>query len=152
MGDQYVSDYMTRNLITFTPETPIDDAIATILKHRISGAPVVDDLGKLVGMLSETDCIKTLMDGPYNNLPGGNGMVSNYMTRNVTTIGSNETILDLAYKFLNSAFRRFPVVDKGRLVGQISRSDILKVILKHKPKLAHSPSSWRGREPKDKGA
>lgn len=150
MDKQFVRDYMAKNLITLTPETSVDDAIATIFKKKISGAPVVGPKGELVGMFSETDCIKTLMDGPYNNLPGGNGTVSDYMTRNVTTISGDESILDLAYKFLNSNFRRFPVIEKDRLVGQISRSDILRVILKHRPKLAHSPSSWKGREPQDK--
>lgn len=147
METQTVRKHMAKDLITFQPGTDIDDAMATILKHKISGAPVVDGAGKLVGMLSESDCIKTILDGPYNNLPGGNGTVESYMSRNVITIDADKTILDLAYQFLNTNFRRFPVIDKGRLVGQISRSDILKAIKKVKPKLSHSPSSWKGREP-----
>jgi len=147
METQIVRKHMAKDLITFRPETDIDDAMASILKHKISGAPVVDGTGKLVGMLSESDCIKTILEGPYNNLPGGNGKVESYMSRNVITIDADKTILDLAYQFLNTNFRRFPVIDKGRLVGQISRSDILKAIKKVKPKLSHSPSSWKGREP-----
>ncbi len=149
---QTVKKYMATDLITFKPETGIDEAMKIILKHKITGAPVVDDHGRLVGMLSESDCIKTILDGPYNNLPGGTGTVSNYMSRKVVTIDVNKTILELAYEFMNTAYRRFPVIEKGKLVGQISRSDILRAIIKSRPKLDHAPSSWKGREPQDKGA
>ncbi len=74
------------------------------------------------------------------------------MTRKVTTIDIDKSILDLAYQFTATAFRRFPVIEKGRLVGQISRSDVLKVIVRMKPKLDHAPSSWKRRMPQDKGA
>ena len=152
IDEQTVKQYMATDLITFSPETDIDHAIQTILKNKISGAPVTDKHGKLVGMLSESDCIKTILEGPYNNLPGGTGSVSDYMSRKVVTIDVNKTILELAYEFMNTAYRRFPVIDRGKLVGQISRSDILKAIQKRRPKVAHSPSSWKGREPQDKGA
>ena len=152
VDEQTVRQYMATDLITFSPETAIEDAIKTILKHKISGAPVTDQHGKLVGMLSESDCIKTILEGPYNNLPGGTGTVSDYMSRKVTTIDVDKTILELAYEFMNTSFRRFPVIDRGRLVGQISRSDILKAIQKRRPKVDHAPSSWKGREPQDKGA
>ncbi len=152
IDEQSVKQYMATDLITFAPETDIDQAIRTILKHKISGAPVTDKHGQLVGMLSESDCIKTILEGPYNNLPGGTGSVADYMSRKVVTIDVDTTILELAYKFMNTAYRRFPVIKHGKLVGQISRSDILKAIQKRRPKLDHSPSSWKGREPQDKGA
>ena len=149
---QTVRKYMATHLITFNPDTDIDEAIRTILKHKISGAPVVDKHGKLVGMLSESDCIKTILEGPYNNLPGGTGDVQSYMSRKVVTIDVNKTILELAYEFMNTPYRRFPVIEKEKLVGQISRSDILRAIVNSRPKLELSPSSWKGREPQDKGA
>ena len=153
MDDQQtVRKFMAKDLITFQPQEDIDKAITIILANKISGAPVIDQHGKLVGMLSESDCIKTILEGPYNNLPGGTGAVSDYMSRKVVTIDVDKTILELAYEFMNSPFRRFPVTERGKLVGQISRSDILKAIVKSKPKLSHSPSSWKGREPQDKGA
>ncbi len=153
MDDQQtVRKYMATDLITFQPETDIDYAIKTILKYKISGAPVVDRHGKLIGMLSESDCIKTILEGPYNNLPGGTGSVADFMSRKVVTIDISKTILELAYEFMVTPYRRFPVTQRGKLVGQISRSDILKAIEKTKPKLEHSPSSWKGREPQDKGA
>ena len=147
-----VRKFMATDLITFSPEMDIQFAIDTILKHRISGAPVVDAQKNLVGMLSESDCIKTIIDGPYNNHPGGNGTVADFMSKNVVTIDVNKTIIDLAYEFTNSNFRRFPVVQNGRLVGQISRSDILRAIVKMRPNISHTPSSWKGRTPQDKNA
>ena len=147
-----VSKFMAKDLITFHPGTDIKEAIEIIIKNQISGAPVIDDQKNLIGMLSESDCIKTMISGPYNNLPGGLGTVGDYMSRKVVTVDVNKTILELAYEFTNTPYRRFPVVDKGRLVGQISRSDILRAILKMKPEVEHTPSTWKGREPKDKHA
>lgn len=142
-----VTKYMAKDLITFSPDDDIMDAMAVIVKNRISGAPVTDKDRNLVGMLSESDCIKTVLDGPYNNLPGGNGVVSDYMSRKVTTIESNKTIMEVATKFVKTPYRRFPVVDRGKLVGQISISDVLKAIVKSRPHVKHVPSSWKIREP-----
>lgn len=152
MDKTLVTKYMATKLITFSPSTDIKTAIDIILKNRISGAPVVDAQKNLVGMLSESDCIKTIISGPYNNHPGGHGTVADFMSKDVVTIDAKKTILDLAYEFTNTPYRRFPVVDKGRLVGQISRSDILRAIVKMQPSINHTPSSWKGREPQDKHA
>lgn len=144
---EVVRTYMTSDLITFRPDVDIHKAIKDIIKHRISGAPVVDGNGRLIGMLSESDCIKTIVDSPYNNLPGGNGTVGDFMSSNVVTVSPDKTIVSLAYEFTNTPYRRFPVVEKDRLIGQISRSDVLRAILKMKPTINHTPSSWKGRVP-----
>lgn len=144
---EYVTDYMTRNLITFTPDMDIRDATKTLLQKQISGAPVVDEAGLLVGMLSEVDCIQTIVSGSYNQHPSGNGSVREFMSANVHSIPTSTTIDELAHKFVNSHFRRFPVVSNGKLLGQISRRDVLKAILKRKPVVEHIPSSWKPRVP-----
>ena len=144
---ELVSMYMTTRLITFTPDVDIQSATRTLLQHKISGAPVTDKNGKLVGMLSEKDCIKLLLDGHYNQRPSGQGTVADYMSEEVTTIPADTSVYDVAYKFVKSPFRRFPVVQNGRLVGQISRRDVLKVIVKNKPTRRHIPSSWKPRVP-----
>ncbi|NND06703.1 MAG: CBS domain-containing protein [Saprospiraceae bacterium] len=148
---EIVRKYMAKHLITFRADDDINDAMAIILKHKISGAPVVDANKNLVGMLSESDCIETVLDGAYNNQPGGNGTVGDYMSRKVMTIEPDKTIIELATKFVNTPYRRFPVVARGKLVGQISISDVLRSIVKSRPKLQHTPSSWKIREPQDKG-
>jgi predicted transcriptional regulator len=152
MDKTSVTKFMATKLITFHPSTDIKEAINIILKHRISGAPVIDHQKNLVGMLSESDCIKTIIDGPYNNHPTAGGTVADFMSTKVVTVDASKTILDIAYEFTNSHYRRFPVVDRGRLVGQISRSDILRAIVGMRPKLEHTPSSWKGREPQDRSA
>ncbi len=149
--DELVKKYMAKHLITFRPDDDIKDAMAIILKHKISGAPVVDINKNLVGMLSESDCIRTVLDGPYNNLPGGNGVVADFMSRKVMTIEQDKSIVDVATRFVNTPYRRFPVVDRGKLVGQISISDVLRAVVKARPKIQHTPSSWKIREPQDKG-
>ena len=144
---EYVTKYMSKDLITFYPQTDIRVATRTLLQNRISGAPVVTKDGKLVGILSEKDCLSLLIDGHYNQRPSGNGTVADYMSTDIKTVPSHKTISDVAYEFANSNFRRFPVVEGGRLVGQISRRDVLRAIVKRKPDIKHKPSSWKVREP-----
>ena len=99
----------------------------TFLDHRISGAPVVDDDGKIVGILSEIDCLKIMVDEAYHNLPHGKISVAQYMSNKISSVQMTADVLDVASKFLNTHFRRFPVVDvNGKLCGQVSRRDILQ--------------------------
>ncbi len=122
-----VRNYMARDLISFYPETDVLDAIHELVAHRIAGAPVVDHHGELVGMLSELDCIRVALDAGYYGQRGG--PVSEYMTTDVKTVDAETNIVDLADRFRQSKFRRFPVVKDGRLVGQISRRDVLRALL-----------------------
>lgn len=121
-----VKDYMSKTLVKFKPETSVLDAVHQLVKHRIAGAPVVDDAGNLVGMLSELDCLKVALQAGYHGSYGG--PVSEYMTGDVETVNAEMNIVDLAQRFLDSNFRRFPVTDRNRLVGQISRRDVLRAL------------------------
>lgn len=121
-----VRDYMTRNLLTFTPDTDVMSAIGALVKSGHSGAPVCEAGGKLVGMLSEKDCLKVAVVASYENVSPGT--VSDFMTAGVRSISPDDTLLDVANRFLDSPFKRFPVTEAGKLVGQISRSDVLKAI------------------------
>lgn len=127
-----VKDYMTRKLITFKPDQPIEEVIETLIKHRISGGPVVNDKNELIGIISEGDCIKQVSDSRYYNMPMDTRGIENHMARNVETIDGNMNIFDAATKFINSKRRRFPIVENGKLVGQISQKDILKAAIKLK--------------------
>jgi|TARA_B100000809_G_scaffold202652_1_gene203484 CBS domain-containing protein len=121
-----IHDFMATNLITFSPETAIETAIQTFLTHKISGAPVVNSEGKLVGILSEKDCMKTLFESSYYNNLGG--YVKEYMSTEITSIDIHESLSNVAEKFMESRFRRFPVIEGDKLVGQISRRDILRAM------------------------
>lgn len=143
-----VTDYMATKLVTFSPEMDIREAIDTLLKKKISGAPVLNDESRLVGMLSEADCLRILIEGPYNHEPSSAKIkVGDYMSNRIKHIDAKKTILDAAYEFVHSGYKRLPVLEDGRLVGQISRVDIMRAIQKMKPAVKHIPDSWKGREP-----
>ena len=127
-----VKDYMTTNLITFKPSQKIHAVVEAIIKNKISGGPVVNDKNELVGIISEGDCLKQLSESRYYNMPLEEDLVEKRMIKNVETIDGNMDIFDAANKFLNSKRRRFPIVEGGKLVGQISQKDILKAALQLK--------------------
>ena len=127
-----VRDYMTTNLITFTPNQTIQEVVEAIIKHKISGGPVVNEKQELVGIISEGDCLKQLSESRYYNMPLEHDNVEKRMARDVETIDGNMDVFDAANKFLSSKRRRFPIVEKGKLVGQISQKDILKAALQLK--------------------
>jgi CBS domain-containing protein len=117
---------MARDLITVTPDTDIHQALRLLLDKRLSGAPVVDGAGKLVGVLSKKDCLKVAFSTSYHKDRGG--PVSGYMSSAVKTLDAGTDIVAAAEVFLKGPYRRYPVMDKGRLVGQISRHDVLKAL------------------------
>ncbi|HEX6260939.1 MAG TPA: CBS domain-containing protein [Woeseiaceae bacterium] len=126
-GVSSVREFMADTLVTFRPDMDVLDAIHQLVEHRIAGAPVVDDHGNLVGMLSELDCMKIALTAGYHGEWGG--PVSDFMTRDTQTVEAEMSIVDLAQLFLDSPFRRFPVMKDNRLVGQISRRDVLRALL-----------------------
>ena len=124
---------MTTKLITFKAEDSLDHVISQLIKYKISGGPVVNDKNELVGIISETDCIKHISESKYYNMPSDrNNIVGKYMVTDVDTIDKDMNIFDAAFKFLSSRRRRFPVCDNGKLIGQLSQKDVLKAALKVK--------------------
>lgn len=124
-----VSDYMTKDLITFKKDTDINDVIDSLLKNRISGAPVMNDRGEVEGLIDDKDCLNVIFGNVYNRLPAEPDTVSRYMSNIMKTISVNDTILDVAYIFSSSPYKRLLVMDENnKLVGQISRRDILRAI------------------------
>jgi len=123
-----VDKYMVsvNNLVTFSPEQSITDAIDVILRNKISGAPVLDEQQRLVGILSEKDCLRLIIDRAYHNQPNQKSAVEDYMTTAVRSVPPTMNVVEAANEFLIAPVRRFPVVDDGILLGQISRRDILK--------------------------
>lgn len=123
-----VKKYMVelKNLITFHPDQNINEVIETIIDKKISGAPVLDDAGKLVGIISEKDCLRLIVDQAYHNQPYNAPKVSDYMTKQVVTLSHDSDIVGAATQFLNSPIRRLPIVRDGVLLGQVSRRDILR--------------------------
>ncbi len=122
-----IKDYMSASLVTFTPSMDVMNAIDVLVKNRISGAPVIDNHGNLIGLLSEKDCMKVAIQAGYYEELGGR--VEDYMTKNVITVESESSVLEVAKLFMEKGPRRYPVVEDNRLVGQISRRDVLRAFM-----------------------
>ena len=127
-----VRDFMSTTLITFKPEQSVEEVIKALIAHKISGGPVVNDNYELVGIISEGDCLKQISDSRYYNMPMAQDNVEKRMIKDVETIDGNMNVFDAAKKFLESKMRRFPIIEDGKLVGQISQKDILKAALQLK--------------------
>ena len=127
-----VSDFMTTDLITFRSNQSVEEVIDTLIKHKISGGPVVNDNYELIGIISEGDCIKQISESRYHNMPLTDDSIEKYMAKDIETIDGNLNVFDAAKQFLDSKRRRFPIVKDGKLVGQISQKDILKAAIKLK--------------------
>ncbi|MDW3196330.1 MAG: CBS domain-containing protein [Cytophagales bacterium] len=121
-----IAKYMAKNVITFGADQPIVEAIDVMLDKRISGAPVLSEKGELIGILSEKDCLKIIVDRAYHNHPNQKSTVKDYMSREVATVDIDKDVAEVANMFLSSNFRRFPVVENGKLKGQVSRRDVMK--------------------------
>ena len=121
-------DVMTHALTTLTPEISIYDAIRKLVSDRISGAPVLNPTGEMVGILSELDCLGVLASDQFHT-EDHIATVSDYMSTEFETIGPETDIYTLAMYFRDKPVRRLPVVTpNGQLVGQVSRRDVLRGI------------------------
>lgn len=123
-----VKHYMSEVVLTLTMDIEMRRAAEILVQHGISGAPVVDEYGTLVGMLTEKDCLKTVTLAGYYGEPGG--CVAEFMSREVKTVSPEASVVDVAELFLKTPYRRYPVIDNDRLVGIISRRDILRALTK----------------------
>ncbi len=122
-----VRDHMATNLVTFTPNMGVFEAIRELLKHKITGAPVLDEQGQLVGAFSEADCLHVVLDAAYHEQMGGK--VGEYMNTGIETVGPDTSIIEVAERFQKSKLRHFPVLEDGRLIGLISRVDVLRALV-----------------------
>ena len=118
-----VRDIMTEHVVTIDPNATVEEAVGLLLRHGISALPVIDGDRRLLGLVSEYDLLKNLFDGQSTSRP-----VSEYMMREVRTVAPVDNVASVAEWFLAERYRRYPVVDNGRLVGVISRRDIMRII------------------------
>ena len=116
---------METRLFELAPASDVFDAIGHLLQHRVSGAPVIDDDRKLLGVFSEKDSMRALIKGAYEQLPTAE--VRAFMNPDLGRIISDETdLLEVARMFVETPYRRLTVVQDDRLVGMISRRDVLR--------------------------
>jgi CBS domain-containing protein len=115
---------MTTDLVTVRPDLSIEKAIELLLNMHISGLPVVDDDGRLVGVITEFALLAVAYDKRVKN-----HTVSQHMTREVITVDVNDPISRIADLCIVHRVRRVPVMKDGRLVGLIARRDVLRALI-----------------------
>ncbi len=128
-GLPIVADFMDKSFATVTPSTRINDAVELLVKKKLTGVLVVEERNELVGILSEKDCLKILLHSGFHRVP--DDTVASYMHKTLKTVESGTDIIAVCELFLQSTFRRLPVVDDGKLVGQITRRDIVRGMQKY---------------------
>lgn len=121
-----VRDYMATDLLTLRPGTEILRATHILVEHDVAAAPVVDEAGALVGILTERDCIRVMLEASYHSEYGG--QVSDFMSTEVHTLLAGDSIIDAAKLFSGEKFHRYPVLENNRLVGFLSRRDVMRAL------------------------
>ena len=127
-GPILAKDIMVTRVITLRAEMDLRDAAKLLLKNKISGAPVIDAANQLIGIFSEKDLMTALIDAVYDEFPASD--VEAYMDPHPRSISEETDLLSIAQIFHDNTFRRLPVVRDGKLVGQISRRDVLRAVVK----------------------
>jgi CBS domain-containing protein len=121
MKSRKARDIMTTTVITVGPDLLLSDVIKLLLRWHISGAPVVDEAGRLVGIISEYDIMKFAFAGNVRER-----RVSEAMTRDITAFGPDTPVPELVECCATQRIRRAPIVEDGRVIGIVSRRDILR--------------------------
>ncbi|MEM7433604.1 MAG: CBS domain-containing protein [Myxococcota bacterium] len=122
-----VRDFMIPRPVILGADSELLDAAKVLVDRQISGAPVVDDKGTLVGVLTERDLLEAVVVAGYHD--EGGGRVADYMTREVEVARTEDTLFDVARRFIAGTERRFPVIEDNRIVGLVTRRDVLRVVL-----------------------
>ena len=139
-----VSEVMNRNVITVRPNTTLIDAVRIMLANRVSGLPVLDENGALVGLVTEGDLLRRQEIGT-NGAPAGwlkslfqpstvaadyvathSRHVGGVMSRDPIYVAPDTNLTDAVQIMLSKHFKRLPVLENGVLVGTLSRADVLK--------------------------
>lgn len=123
-----VRQYMLKKPVSVKAGMTIYEASHHILVNKVSGVVVVDDDNNLVGMLSELDCLRAIVNNVYNDGDPGASLVSDVMTQEVEVNHPHDDIITVAASMLDHKHRRRPIVAEGKLVGQLTCRQILKAV------------------------
>ena len=126
-----IQDCMRRNPLTINYNANIVQAVETLIEYKLTGVTVTDDEGRPVGVLSELDCIEAVLNAIYNDGDPELALVKDAMTREILSCSPDANIVEVAGEMLSTRQRRSPVIEGGRLVGQVSSSNILWALMEH---------------------
>ncbi len=124
-----IVEVMSRELITTTPDNTLLETIDILTKYNITGLPVVDDNGKVVGIISEKNVLVLLhkIQSLEYSSDDAKMKVSDFMTKEVVSFEKTDTLSNVCKCLMTSNFRRVPITSNGKLVGIISRKDLLSL-------------------------
>jgi len=124
-----IKDYMNPNPMTVLPEANIAEVAKVTLKNKLSGVLVVDKSKNLLGMISELDCLRVMSDSIYHDGQNAPSLcAADIMTKEVTTVSPDAQLFDVMTSMLNQGQRRRPVIENGKLIGQVTCRQLLKII------------------------
>lgn len=121
-----VRDYMRSLSLYFSPSDPVEKVAATLVKRGELGAPVLDEHRRLIGFVTEQDCIKEMLNDSY--YAQEHQLVSDIMSRRTVSVGPTEDVTHLAEEMLGAKPKIYPVVEDGRVIGIITRGDVLRAL------------------------
>ncbi|WP_096909939.1 CBS domain-containing protein [Halobacteriovorax marinus] len=121
-----IRDYVAKNFQTISNKSTILEASEMLIRFELTGAPVVDENGSMIGFLSEKDCLKYILDSKYyNHAPSS---ATHYMSTQVMSISPDDSLTSVVELFLRNNFQVYPVVEEGRVIGTVSRKAILQAV------------------------
>jgi len=126
-----VSECMHRSPITISEHASIAEAVNVIVDNKLTGITVTDNAGVVVGVLSEIDCLKAILNSIYNDGDPDHRLVSEFMTRSLNTCSPEDSIVEVAQSMLETQQRRRPVLEDGKLVGQVSSGNVLWALMEY---------------------
>jgi CBS domain-containing protein len=126
-----IKDCMRRNPLTIDPEANLIQAVETIVDNKLTGLTVSEADGTVVGILSELDCIKAVLTAIYNDGNPEHSLVKDAMSRDLVSCKAEDNIVEVARSMVDSRQRRRPVLEGGKLVGQVSSSNVLWALMEH---------------------
>ena len=126
-----ISDCMHHKPLTVSPDANLVEAIEIITEYKLTGLTVTGEAGEIVGILSELDCIKGVLTAVYNDGDPEHSLVRDVMCTDIVSCRPSDSIVEVAQSMLDNRQRRRPVVDNGKLVGQVSSSNVLWALMEH---------------------
>lgn len=134
----YVHECMHKNPLTIGPDANIAEAVELMVEYKLTGLTVTDDSGLVVGVLSELDCLGSILDSIYNEGDAERSLVRDVMSSEVNCCTSADGIVEVAQHMRFTGQRRRPVIDNGKLVGQVSSGNILWALLEYSRRRTHA--------------
>ncbi len=126
-----VKDCMRKNPLTINESANIVQAVEMIVEYKLTGLTVTDDAGCVVGILSEIECLEAILDSIYNDGDAEHYLVKEVMQPNVISVTPGDGIVEVAQDMLKTRQRRRPVITEGKLVGQVSSSNVLWALMEY---------------------